>query len=904
MSEQFTREHLRISVGKILHTLGWHNSNTTPLEYLTDLLRNYISQLSRVTCEYANEFGYADPNLDHLALAFRELRISVPELEEFVKYVNFGAPATQVCKYPVPKEDQLNFLKPGSKEVVTRPVHIHEHLPPMNPILEGAIVEKEATTPPVPEKVDDAAAIPENPPVFKKPPDVVPGEFKRSKKEDEGSRPTREISSVMMTTSGFLSPAREGRLPEAKTPVAPPVEHPPQPTSSFANLSSSDHNMGVLPMKKLPRPMKKLERRKDRIGKELFKNQEESRIRKNPFKDSPKIKKMKTFSNDMSITPDFNQFLNMGKLPQAPPNHKLNPVKFNNKALQAARMKTEKFNTTITPLPMKSQNNRAPVDKLHTVPDRKKANILKKISNVKDKVDEKIAIKKEEKEDPSSPPNLIIDEPDDIIPKLKQFRSDITIEPINPTTCNSVAVKPELMYFDESPPGTPSTPKTPEMIATPQSVIKEKKKRKPKVPKLAKMEPPSGTYGSCNEAEALADRPKTPKAEIDVPTHRESPVPQQMPEFPFGNINPYQFGRPNLNFLANFGGPGLIPQPIGNPMNPLSNPLFPGHFPLLNLPDFGQNPYLPPQNVQTHPNNLSNFVPKVEELPSSSSSVPESVSLPAPTPRTPELVTSSVKTEKLDKKSKEHKKEKKDKLKKKMKKEKLKAEKKEEKKKFKKKEKRDKRKEKEVKEEPSAVPKLTLKLKSPSPRPVTPDTTTKKLNIKPVVKKEPELFDDQPDVDGSNLARISALVTGPPKLKNTPPPTPPQSSFVPPAEDIIKREEIPESAVKLLNGQGKSKAHPVKAKPVKPKKKHSPIQKDAEGNEVWICPACSRQDDGSPMIGCDGCDAWYHWVCVGIQVPPDENENWYCRHCLLKKDEDLQTDKKKKRKRKDRKDHQ
>lgn len=34
---------------------------------------------------------------------------------------------------------------------------------------------------------------------------------------------------------------------------------------------------------------------------------------------------------------------------------------------------------------------------------------------------------------------------------------------------------------------------------------------------------------------------------------------------------------------------------------------------------------------------------------------------------------------------------------------------------------------------------------------------------------------------------------------------------------------------------------------------------DSEGNEVWICPACGRQDDGSPMIGCDDCDAWYHW---------------------------------------------
>lgn len=83
--------------------------------------------------------GYADPNLDHLGLAFRDIGINLPEVEEFVKYVNFGIPAAEVCKYPVPKEDQLNFLKPGSKEVVTRPVHIHEHLPPMNHILEGNI---------------------------------------------------------------------------------------------------------------------------------------------------------------------------------------------------------------------------------------------------------------------------------------------------------------------------------------------------------------------------------------------------------------------------------------------------------------------------------------------------------------------------------------------------------------------------------------------------------------------------------------------------------------------------------------------------------------------------------------------------------------------------------------------
>lgn len=37
------------------------------------------------------------------------------------------------------------------------------------------------------------------------------------------------------------------------------------------------------------------------------------------------------------------------------------------------------------------------------------------------------------------------------------------------------------------------------------------------------------------------------------------------------------------------------------------------------------------------------------------------------------------------------------------------------------------------------------------------------------------------------------------------------------------------------------------------------LLQDAEGNRVWICPACGKVDDGSPMIGCDGCDAWYHW---------------------------------------------
>lgn len=65
--------------------------------------------------------------------------MSLADLEEYVTYVNFAPPPTPVPKYPVAKENNLNFLKPGSKEVITRQVHIHEHLPPMIEAPEGTL---------------------------------------------------------------------------------------------------------------------------------------------------------------------------------------------------------------------------------------------------------------------------------------------------------------------------------------------------------------------------------------------------------------------------------------------------------------------------------------------------------------------------------------------------------------------------------------------------------------------------------------------------------------------------------------------------------------------------------------------------------------------------------------------
>lgn len=83
--------------------------------------------------------GRTEPNLDDVALAFKDMNVNIADLEEYVNNVDPVPCAVDVPKYPAQKENHLNFLKPGSKEVVTRPVHIHEYLPPMYAEREGLL---------------------------------------------------------------------------------------------------------------------------------------------------------------------------------------------------------------------------------------------------------------------------------------------------------------------------------------------------------------------------------------------------------------------------------------------------------------------------------------------------------------------------------------------------------------------------------------------------------------------------------------------------------------------------------------------------------------------------------------------------------------------------------------------
>ncbi|KAI8036492.1 hypothetical protein M5D96_010799 [Drosophila gunungcola] len=112
----------------------------------------------------------------------------------------------------------MNFLKPGSAETLTRPVYIFEYLPPMQDPEPREIqtdTQKEFS-----QKQFDVTSSAEklgNNQIDSLSPNAVVN-FPSNAFDSDTGRSVREMSSVVMTTGGFISPAIEGKLPEAFIP--------------------------------------------------------------------------------------------------------------------------------------------------------------------------------------------------------------------------------------------------------------------------------------------------------------------------------------------------------------------------------------------------------------------------------------------------------------------------------------------------------------------------------------------------------------------------------------------------------------------------------------------------------------------------------------------------------------
>jgi len=210
-----TRHGLKQAVARVCLSMGWTSIHSQPLDILADVLHRYISEIGRSTQARAELHGRSESNVVDLSQVLHDFGVSGPDLQEYVSNFEVG-PAKEVPPYPSPANDDLNILKAGSREVLHRPQHVHSHLPAMYPELEE---EQERG-----EEEGKEEEVVGHPTTSSTPDKRKAGDKREVPKQADDGCPLREISSVMMTSSGFLSPCREGKMPDSKRPHVDPEE--------------------------------------------------------------------------------------------------------------------------------------------------------------------------------------------------------------------------------------------------------------------------------------------------------------------------------------------------------------------------------------------------------------------------------------------------------------------------------------------------------------------------------------------------------------------------------------------------------------------------------------------------------------------------------------------------------
>jgi len=199
--DAFVKQTLTISVAQICNNIGWHSITDSSMKIMTDILHHYISDLSITSKKYAEHAYNNVPDIEDVEKAFRQKSVSLNELRRYVKSTGPVKFPHNLPKLNISGKNVLNTLKPGSREIVTRPIHIHEHLPTLytEQIEEEQIPETEQSQ----NNIENTKQEPEEVILHKR---------------------LREISSVVMTSGGFLSPSREGRLADSKLLPFPEIK--------------------------------------------------------------------------------------------------------------------------------------------------------------------------------------------------------------------------------------------------------------------------------------------------------------------------------------------------------------------------------------------------------------------------------------------------------------------------------------------------------------------------------------------------------------------------------------------------------------------------------------------------------------------------------------------------------
>ncbi|XP_051238904.1 transcription initiation factor TFIID subunit 3 [Dicentrarchus labrax] len=923
MCESYARSLLRVSVAQICQALGWDAVQLTACDLLSDVLHRYIQQLARACHRYSELYGRTDPVLDDVSQAFRLLGVSLSELEDYVHNLEPVPFVNQTPLFPVSKNNVLQFPQPGARDAEERKDYIPDYLPPLVSLQEeeeeeevladmgtSAEAMQVALEEDEEEMDEDETVNDENHPLKRHldSPDAAMGMMPTSKRPRmyPGLSPEWGVEPREPLTS--LNPQRvpPGMLPshDSLDPLSP--ETPSGALPSFRPLpvvpKHSDQKGLTTPGRKPKVSSPGRQRTKSPKG-----------VIPVPVGGSP-IHSPKP-SKERKKSPGRT------KSPKSPKSPKMGSAK-----ASQPQSKTEALHK----LPLSTLSERMGKENIHmrlNIEDRELAEgPFKKLepdnTAIDDSIDAVIARACAEREpDPfafssgsdsdsngfSSPRRLTIMEPS--TPKLLIGASNSikdTSTPLHPQAHPGLgnwtmddSINEVIRKVNQGGPSAPppnqgeyvssgsASPPTPEPLL---KVFEEKNKIVASVDVKKKLKKELKTKMKKKEK----DKPKDKDREKDKGKVKEKNKDKNRDKNK-------EFSKDGKMTWKDFGLKDdelFVQRDFTLPEGSIKIKTRDGDGPKKEKEkhkdkkkdkekskkdkdkrDKGKDRSKEDRQKQSAlaPFALSEVPPLFS--PSACLRIPSM--LP---PLAPILQDKDIKSKEKDKKKdKKEKKKKKDKEKDKER-EKAKEKEREKEEKRKEKEREKEKREKEKEKERIRLEKVKVDTPAALPSPVIPRLTLRvgagqdKIVISKVVpNSEPK----------TPIPKTPATKSGPGNRPRTPPPPPtilaPIVPILPPPAS--PHPPAPAPSVLLSPGPLLSPAASLKTpvRSVVTETVSTYVIRDEWGNQIWICPGCNKPDDGSPMIGCDDCDDWYHWPCVGILTAPPEDQQWFCVKCSSKK---------------------
>ncbi|XP_055509407.1 transcription initiation factor TFIID subunit 3 [Leucoraja erinacea] len=905
MCEGYGRALLRVAVAQICQALGWDSVQLTACDILTDVLSRYMERLGRGCHRHTELYGRTDPVLDDLGQAFKLMGISLSELEDYIHNLEPIGFAHQIPAFPVSKNNVLQFPQPGAKRLGEEKEYIPEYLPPL---ISSQEEEEEEQVPTDGGTSAEAMQVP-----LEEEEDEMEEEEAVNDENFLGKRPLESPDSADLPVAkrariaGCKIDSPDGVL-EPREPLSminsqrvPPVLSPVPPPDHSDSLPLSPEPPMLAPIPK-PSPLSTPKSSDSKAFTSKVKSKISSSSIQKPK--SPKAVQLALLGSPIrspkaSLKADKKSPMRT-KSPKSPKSPKVPPSVSHSAAKSETPSRTPLSVCNSGPEKLGKENVQTRQSLLSievekpNVSDTSPKKLPVPDKSIDDSIDAVIARACAEREpDPfefssgsesegeifTSPRRLTISESS--TPRMFSLSSSFSRGSATPVSSSAPTTSTNVSWtLDDSinevvrkasmgtPPSVPvsipylsspsASPPTPEPLLklyeertkhTSTSDVKKKLKKEIKM-KIRKKEKEKLKDKDKEKKEKSKDKEKNKEAS------KESKILKELAKD--HELDPFKFR------IKDFDSDIKAKHKDGNFKKDKEKHKEKKKDKEKSKKDKEKNKDKDKHKVKNQLTPLP-FVIKEPLF-----STPSNVRSPSVLPAVPLLVPERLFEEKP--KEKEKKKDKKEKKKKKEK-ERMKEKEKRER------EKKEKEKEKEKHKHEKAKPEPII----PAPSPVIPRLTLR-------------VGAGQDKIVISKVVPVTEAKPSPPTAhpKTPPPPSPapapihiaaaltpvplPLSTAVPSPAPALPAA----SPAATCSASGTSKT-PVRS--VVTETVSTYVIRDEWGNQIWICPGCNKADDGSPMIGCDDCDDWYHWPCVGISAAPPDEVQWFCPKCINKKKE-------------------